>query len=44
MVAENRSGVGLNRGGAGPAVIIALLTISLNLIGDGFARALGRSS
>ena len=45
MVAENRSGIGLNPAAVlGPAVIIALLTISLNLIGDGFARALGRSS
>ena len=45
MVAENRSGIGLNPSAVlGPAVIIALLTISLNLIGDGFARALGRSS
>jgi peptide/nickel transport system permease protein len=45
MVAENRSGIALNPASVlGPAVILALLTISLNLIGDGFARALGRSS
>jgi len=45
MVAENRAGIGLNPFAVlCPGLIIAVLTISLSLIGDDFARSLGRSS
>jgi peptide/nickel transport system permease protein len=44
MISENRSGFNLNPWVIiAPAVMIALLTISVNLVGDAVARSLGRS-
>ena len=44
MISENRDGFSLNPWAiVAPAVLIALLTIGLNLIGDAIARSLGRS-
>ena len=44
MISENRSGFNLNPWVIiAPAVMIALLTISVNLVGDALARSLGRS-
>ena len=43
MISENRDGMTLNPWVvAGPAVLIALLTIGINLVGDAVARSLGR--
>jgi ABC-type dipeptide/oligopeptide/nickel transport system permease subunit len=45
MVAENRQFISLNLWGVlTPAVMLALLTIAVNLIGDAHVRVLGRSS
>jgi peptide/nickel transport system permease protein len=45
MVSENRTGISINPlAVVAPAVLIALLTISLNLIGDAITQSLGRSS
>jgi ABC-type dipeptide/oligopeptide/nickel transport system permease subunit len=45
MVSENRDGLDLNPWSVlAPAALIALLTISANLIGDAVARTLGRSA
>jgi ABC-type dipeptide/oligopeptide/nickel transport system permease subunit len=45
IISENRSGLDLNPYVVlVPAVLIALLTIGLNLVGDAVARTLGRSS
>jgi peptide/nickel transport system permease protein len=45
MVSENRTGIAIMPlGVVVPAVLIALLTISLNLIGDAISQSLGRSS
>ena len=44
MISENRSGFNLNPWVIiAPAIMIALLTISVNLVGDALARSLGRS-
>jgi ABC-type dipeptide/oligopeptide/nickel transport system permease subunit len=44
MVAENRSGLSLQAWAVlVPAVLIAALTISINLVADGIARTLGTS-
>jgi len=44
MIAENREGYTLNPWViAAPATLIAALTIGVNLVGDAFARSLGRS-
>jgi peptide/nickel transport system permease protein len=45
IISENRSGLDLNPYViAVPALLIALLTIGLNLVGDSVARTLGRSA
>lgn len=45
IISENRSGLDLNPYViAVPALLIALLTIGLNLVGDSIARTLGRSA
>lgn len=45
IISENRSGLDLNPYVIlAPAVLIALLTIGVNLVGDSIARTLGRSS
>ena len=45
IISENRSGLDLNPYViAVPAILIALLTIGLNLVGDSVARTLGRSA
>ncbi len=45
MVSENRSGLTLNPYAVlGPAMLIALLTIAVNLVGDAIARAQGISA
>jgi ABC-type dipeptide/oligopeptide/nickel transport system permease subunit len=44
MISENRDGITLNPYVIlVPAALIALLTIAVNLVGDAFARSLGRS-
>jgi ABC-type dipeptide/oligopeptide/nickel transport system permease subunit len=44
MISENRDGLTIQPWSvAAPAILIALLTISTNLIADSFARSLGRS-
>jgi len=44
MISENRNGFNLNPWVIiAPALMIALLTISVNLVGDALARSLGRS-
>jgi ABC-type dipeptide/oligopeptide/nickel transport system permease subunit len=44
MISENRDGFSLNPWAiVAPAVLIALLTVGLNLVGDAIARSLGRS-
>lgn len=45
MISENRTGLDLNPYVIlAPALLIALLTIAVNLVGDAVARTLGRSS
>jgi ABC-type dipeptide/oligopeptide/nickel transport system permease subunit len=45
IISENRSGLDLNAFTIlAPALLIALLTIAVNLLGDAIARTLGRSS
>jgi peptide/nickel transport system permease protein len=45
LVSENRSALDLNPYVIlAPAVMLALLTIGVNLVGDAVARSLGRSS
>jgi ABC-type dipeptide/oligopeptide/nickel transport system permease subunit len=45
IVSENRSGLDLNPYAIlAPALLIAVLTIAVNLVGDAIARGLGRSS
>jgi ABC-type dipeptide/oligopeptide/nickel transport system permease subunit len=45
IISENRSGLTLNPWViAAPAMLIALLTIAVNLVGDGIARGLGIST
>lgn len=45
IISENRSGLTLNPWViAAPALLIALLTIAVNLVGDGIARGLGIST
>jgi ABC-type dipeptide/oligopeptide/nickel transport system permease subunit len=45
IISENRSGLDLNPYAIlAPALLIAVLTIAVNLVGDAIARALGRSS
>lgn len=45
IISENRSGLDLNPYAIlAPALLIALLTIAVNLVGDAVARTLGRSS
>ena len=45
IISENRDGLSLNPWVIlVPAALIALLTISLNLVGDAIARSLGRSA
>jgi ABC-type dipeptide/oligopeptide/nickel transport system permease subunit len=45
IISENREGLTLNPWVIlVPAALIALLTIAVNLVGDSFARSLGRSS
>jgi ABC-type dipeptide/oligopeptide/nickel transport system permease subunit len=45
MVAENRQFITLNLWGVlAPAILLAVLTIAVNLIGDAHVRVLGRSS
>jgi ABC-type dipeptide/oligopeptide/nickel transport system permease subunit len=45
IVSENREGLSLNPWVIlAPAALIALLTISLNMVGDAIARSLGRST
>ena len=45
MISENRSGLTLNPYAVlAPAVMIALLTISVNLVGDAVARTQGISA
>jgi peptide/nickel transport system permease protein len=44
MIAENLAVVATNTWSVlGPAIMLALLTISVNLLGDGYSRSLGRS-
>ena len=44
MISENRDGFDLNPWVIiGPATMIALLTIAVNLVGDALARSLGQS-
>jgi peptide/nickel transport system permease protein len=45
MISENRDYISLNVWGVlGPAVMLALLTIAVNLTADAYVRSLGRSS
>ncbi len=45
MISENRSGLLVQPWViVAPVVAIALLTIGVNLVGDGIARSLGRST
>jgi ABC-type dipeptide/oligopeptide/nickel transport system permease subunit len=45
IISENRSGLDLNPYAIlAPALLIAVLTIAVNLVGDAIARGLGRSS
>ena len=45
MVSENRSGLETNPAAVmAPALMVALLAVSSNLVADGVARSLGRSS
>ena len=45
MISENRSGLTLNPYAVvAPALLIALLTIAVNLVGDAVARTQGISS
>ena len=45
MVAENRQFISLNLWGVlAPAIMLALLTVSVNLVGDAHVKMLGRSS
>ena len=45
IISENRSGLDLNPFVIlAPALLIALLTIAVNLVGDAVARTLGRSA
>jgi ABC-type dipeptide/oligopeptide/nickel transport system permease subunit len=45
MISENRTGIALNAYVIlVPALLIAMLTVALNLVGDAIARTLGRSS
>lgn len=45
MISENRHYISLNPWAVAlPAVLIAILTIGINLVGDAIARSLGRSS
>ena len=45
MVAENRQFITLNLWGVlAPAILLAVLTIAVNLIGDAHVKVLGRSS
>jgi ABC-type dipeptide/oligopeptide/nickel transport system permease subunit len=45
MVAENRQLVAINPWAVlAPAILLAILTISVNLVGDAYVRTLGRSS
>jgi ABC-type dipeptide/oligopeptide/nickel transport system permease subunit len=45
MISENRNYISLNQWGVlAPALMLALLTVSVNLIADAYVRSLGRSS
>ena len=44
MISENRNGIAIQPWAvAVPAMLLALLTVSVNLVADGIARSLGRS-